>query len=325
MRVERIPNHPARTPGRLFPILLTLALGAGLAPACAGSDGKSDPAPVTCPAPQFENPGTYTMQTLVYDTVGGVGLEADVYTPSQPGPHPGMVTIHGGGWIMNDRTLVHRVAEYYAQHGFVVMNVEYRLIQAPDVMMGDLGRDVVCAVRWLKAHSEDYGMTRECVGLLGESAGGHLTALAALADDRPEFMAGCEEAGATDGKVWYAMPYYGVFDFDLMLQDMHGDPSFLSIFFRPTDSVADYSPITLTERRLSVDFFVTAGTGDTLVDPQQSIRFEQALEASGHNAIFVPVEGAPHGYVAGGFDGPFNAVAQPHAEAFLVESLARTK
>jgi hypothetical protein len=46
------------------------------------------------------------------------------------------------------------------------------------------------------------------------------------------------------------------------------------------------------------------------------------LTACGEGHVeFVEVEGAEHGFVAGGFDGEHNAVAQPVAEAFLLETL----
>jgi acetyl esterase/lipase len=70
--------------------------------------------------------------------------------------------------------------------------------------------DVKRAIAWIREHAEEYGADPDFVAVTGGSAGGHLTALAALTAGRPDLQPGFEDA---DTSVQAAAPIYGVFDF----------------------------------------------------------------------------------------------------------------
>ncbi|MDE0395222.1 MAG: alpha/beta hydrolase fold domain-containing protein [Gammaproteobacteria bacterium] len=46
-------------------------------------------------------------------------------------------------------------------------------------------QDTLAAIRWVHAHADDYGMDPDRICLIGNSAGGHLVALAATLGDGP--------------------------------------------------------------------------------------------------------------------------------------------
>ena len=46
-------------------------------------------------------------------------------------------------------------------------------------------QDVLCALRWLHAHADQYPIDRQRIFLIGQSAGGHLVSLAATLGDGP--------------------------------------------------------------------------------------------------------------------------------------------
>lgn len=99
-----------------------------------------------------------------------------------PGQARGVVLdIHGGGWVvgsagLNDRLNAHLVAEA----GLAVVSVDYRLLNEPrGVFLPDAVSDCLAAARWLIAHAAERFDTDRLL-LVGESAGGHLAALAAL-------------------------------------------------------------------------------------------------------------------------------------------------
>ena len=97
------------------------------------------------------------------------------------------VLVHGGGFIANDSQsrqaqLMYR---YFRDNGYACATINYRLAQE-EPFPGALC-DVKAAVRFLKAHADEYGYDAEHVAIWGESAGGYL-ALAASVTNDDEFM-----------------------------------------------------------------------------------------------------------------------------------------
>jgi acetyl esterase/lipase len=103
-------------------------------------------------------------------------------------PRPGIVVIHGGGWLEGDKSSFasrdHGVPGNivdFAALGFVAATINYRLSgEAP--FPAALG-DCKTAVRWLRAHAKDYHLDPHHIGAYGNSAGGHLAMLLGLAGD----------------------------------------------------------------------------------------------------------------------------------------------
>ncbi len=95
-----------------------------------------------------------------------------------------IVSVHGGRWRAGNRTDASSIkVTPWAEFGFFAMSVDYRLVggspaPAPYV-------DLRCAIRWVHAHAADYGIDPERVYLIGQSAGGHMVALAATLGDGP--------------------------------------------------------------------------------------------------------------------------------------------
>jgi acetyl esterase/lipase len=106
-------------------------------------------------------------------------LEADVYHPQGPGPFPGMLLVHGGGWERRTRDDMTRLARYYVGRGYVVMNVSYRF--APAAVFPAQVHDLQQAMHWLHRQADRLKLDPERIGAFGYSAGAHLVSLMALA------------------------------------------------------------------------------------------------------------------------------------------------
>jgi acetyl esterase/lipase len=108
----------------------------------------------------------------------------DLAMKKDPGgkPRPGIVVIHGGGWLEGDRSSFasreHGVPGNiidFALQGYVAVTINYRLSgEAPYPAALE---DCQCAVRWLRAHAKDYHLDPRYIGAYGNSAGGHLAML----------------------------------------------------------------------------------------------------------------------------------------------------
>jgi acetyl esterase/lipase len=103
-----------------------------------------------------------------------------VYLPEGIGaPCPAIIWIHGGGWRSGNRELAPDLRRFFAERGFAMVAIDYRLSRAA-VFPAQI-EDLRTAIRWLRSVASAYGIDSSRIGLWGASAGGHLAALAALA------------------------------------------------------------------------------------------------------------------------------------------------
>jgi len=118
---------------------------------------------------------------------GAPEVRALLYTPRSAGPHPAILHIHGGGYVMGAPEMSAAGNVKYAEDfGAVVLSVDYRL--APATKHPGPVEDCYAALAWLFAQADALGVDRSRVIVSGESAGGGLAAaLALLARDRGEY------------------------------------------------------------------------------------------------------------------------------------------
>lgn len=95
-------------------------------------------------------------------------------------PAPTLVYYHGGGWTMGDLD-THDVLcrQLAAESGFVVVAVDYRM--GPEHRFPAAVDDVLAATRWLQAQADTLGLDASRFAVGGDSAGGNLAAVVALA------------------------------------------------------------------------------------------------------------------------------------------------
>jgi acetyl esterase len=152
-------------------------------------------------------------------TRANVQIGLDVYLPASPGPFPGLVIVHGGGFRTGGKgpcELNCWSAEGYraAGSGFAAFVIDYRLTCIPNnvpagVTSPDLCgyrwersklhaavKDVHNAIAWVRANAATYDVEPDSVGVLGGSAGGNLAAMAGVTDDPALYGQGKADAVA---------------------------------------------------------------------------------------------------------------------------------
>ena len=118
-------------------------------------------------------------QTLAYGT--HERALADVRRAAGPGPHPAMLLIHGGAWQGGSRRDMEEPARWLASAGVTTVAIDYRLVTA-GARWPEIRDDVTQAMWWLREHAGELGIDPQRVGVLGNSAGGHLGAWLATTD-----------------------------------------------------------------------------------------------------------------------------------------------
>src|SRR6185295_12380478 len=137
------------------------------------------------------------MQTdVIYSHAGGQDLKLDLYFPTNTAGArlPMVLYVHGVGWQLGNKEMLGLMpgpVELLRRH-YLVVSIDYRL--APENKFPVMLEDAKCAVRFLRAHAQEFNLDPNRIGVMGDSAGGHLVALLGLTDAR----AGFEGAGWTN-------------------------------------------------------------------------------------------------------------------------------
>ena len=138
------------------------------------------------PAATPERHGVECIRDVPYLEGGGRSRRLDIYRPAGPGPHPVVIYIHGGAFVMLSKETHWIMALGFARNGYLVFNLNYRL--APKHRFPAALEDVCAATRWVQRNAPRFGGATDQLVYAGESAGGNLaTALAVMGSyPRPE-------------------------------------------------------------------------------------------------------------------------------------------
>ncbi len=107
----------------------------------------------------------------------------DLYIPADT-EHPRLlVLIHGGGFLFGDSDTrqVRWMYRYFRDHGYAVASVNYRL--AEEAPYPAALEDCRSALRFLRENADTYGYSADRIALFGESAGGYLATMCAVAGE----------------------------------------------------------------------------------------------------------------------------------------------
>lgn len=253
-------------------------------------------------------PGVEVRADLPYVTGGHERQRLDLYLPaSGDAPRPLVVFVHGGGWLMGSKSDSPKALGKLLERGYVVASVGYRLSQ--HARFPAQIEDVEAAVRWLRAHADEYHLDPAHVGAVGPSAGGHLVALLGATGRMREFDVG--EHLDQSSEVQAVVDYYGPTDFSQMQAHMlpnapvrHDTPDSAEARLIG-GAVEDPANRVAVERSsplhwLGADappFLIFHGDRDDVVPYQQSELLYAALVKLHVPVRFVTVHGAAHGWL----------------------------
>ncbi len=283
---------------------VVLGLCTGVLGACTATDVKVDP-------------------DVSYDDRFGA-TRMDVYRPDDRLVRPAILMIHGGGWSSLDRHTMDQDARRLAGAGYVVANIDYRLV--PDGAYPNDVKDCLCALAFMRAHASDYGVDPARVASMGYSAGGHLASMVGVAAGASDVQPDCA-AGATG-------PSVAVVD-GAGPADLRTEPQ--------VSTIIDYVGGTLDEvparyaaaspiAHVAADsppFLIVNGEDDWFVsDDTQALPMRAALAAAGVETRYLQVPGGGHlwnrGSDADSWEIPLTSIDTPEAQEAIVDFLDHT-
>lgn len=218
-----------------------------------------------------------------------------------------VVAIYGSAWFSNNM----KCATFYSlgkplvNAGFAVACLNHR--SSTEARFPAQLHDVKAAIRYLRAHAEEYKLDTTFIGITGFSSGGHLAAMVGVSNgmkQRTEGITTIDVEGNVGGnlnfssKVDAVVDWFGPVDMSRM-QDcstvkdekspeavlMGGAPADLP------DMVRLISPISYVSKECT-PFLVIHGNADNVVPHCQSIFFSEVLQAAGRlNELIIVPEG----------------------------------
>lgn len=262
----------------------------------------------------FTDPGVRVIADVPYTEAGRRG-HLDIYLPAGEDAitdAPVLLQVHGGAWTLGRKEDQGRpLMNQMAAKGWICVAINYRL-SPRDAWPAHIV-DVKRAIAWVKDNIADYGGDPDYLAITGGSAGGHLTALAALTPGDPDFQPGFEDA---DTSVQAAVPFYGVYDFAgstgltnaIGMRDAFLGPRVMQTTWSDSPDVYEAASPILRITPDAPDFFVIHGELDTLVAVDQARMFVAELRrTSKQSVVYAELPGAQHAFDV------FHSIRSAHA------------
>ena len=206
--------------------------------------------------------GFRTRPDLVYAEHDGAKLIGDLYLPKGRAKAPALVAIHGGGWQAGNRAYYKYWGPFLARNGYALFTIEYRLGRAgvyPAAVY-----DAKAAIQFVRAKAAEFDIDPDRIGLMGDSAGGYLAAMVALAGDQFNSAYRNDPNAGTPINVKAVVGFYGIYDMlaqwkhDVLAQQKHEMLAQRNhdLISRPNDNITEkfFGVSPMQARRIYVEF-----------------------------------------------------------------------
>ncbi|MCZ2075299.1 MAG: alpha/beta hydrolase [Bryobacterales bacterium] len=205
------------------------------------------------------------------------------------GRRPGVIVIHGGGWVGGTKeSVVRNFCLPYLEKGFVVANVEYRLAKAAPAPAAV--EDVLKAANWFRDNARRYNVDRDRIVVTGGSAGGHLALMVGMVPKSARL--------GKPAKVAAVVNFYGITD----VGDQLEGPNMRKY---AVTWVPEQEARLVLARRVSPASYVRKdlpailtihGDADETVPYEHGVNLTRELRDEGADAELIPIAGGKHGF-----------------------------
>ena len=230
---------------------------------------------------------------VVYKDVGSPELKLHVFTPADQdlsAKVPVVVFFFGGGWTGGTPKQFYQQARDFTKLGMVAISAEYRIEKTHGTTPFECVKDGKSAIRWVRKHSDEWGIDASKVIAAGGSAGGHVAACTGVIEGHEE-----EGEDLTVSSLPNAMMLYNpVMDTTEKGYGLRKVGKARKTEISPCHHVQKGIPPTL----------IFHGTADKTVPFENVERFTALMKEAGNNCVIIPFKGKGHGFFNGSFFRP---------------------
>ena len=203
-------------------------------------------------------------------------------------PRPAVLLFHGGGLVDGSPDEILFMARSFTERGYVTVLPGYRTF---DTRTGDDPwptqlEDAQRAVRWVRAHADEFNVDPERVCAVGHSSGGHLAAMLGVTEAD---ASADSDLGTTSSRVACSVTLAGDGDLLVPLLDetevlnfeqlLGGSPGERPELYQAASPAFNVDVAT-------VPFLVIHGLNDEIVDVQSARNLVDALTAAGREVTY---------------------------------------
>ncbi len=246
------------------------------------------------------------LPNVVYDHKDGIDLHLQILKPkifNQPNKkYPAVVFVQGSAW--KKQNIYQNVVNlgFLAKKGYVCAIIEYRhsgIAHFPAQII-----DGKNAIRYLKAHHQEYGLDPKKMIIMGASSGGHTSAMIGMTAktdqfDQPINQENCHVLGIID--------LFGAVDVTLddgypttLNHQLPDSPEGMLMGYNIREN-KEKAQVAVVKNYVNLDFppiLILHGTKDRTVFCQQSVDLYQALVEADKDVTLYLVRGSDHGGAA---------------------------
>lgn len=247
--------------------------------------------------------GVMKVADQTYVQYGTRCLKLDLYLPSSSRDgerFPTVIIVHGGGWRSGFRSEFVPMAIRLAQRGYGAVTISYRL--SGEALYPAAIFDTRAAVRWVRAHADNYRLDPNRFALAGGSAGGQIASLAGVTGNLD-----CFDPGAANSKVSSAVQAIvnidGLSDFTSEAARVNEDdpkksPSAASLWFggrysEKSELWAEASPIRYVHAGMPPIIFIDSAQPRFAVGRDEMI---EKMKQVGAASEIVFIKDTPHSF-----------------------------
>lgn len=212
---------------------------------------------------------------------------------------PVILNIGGGAWRHSTPFFHLPELTYFANNGYLVASIGYTV--SSDGAFPDQIEDVKSAIRFIRKNAAMFGADPDKIALIGDSAGGHLAALAGVTGGKGLFLNG-DDLEISD-IVSAVVSYYGPFDLtDKDFSPLSNDTLFFDFLRNNAGHTSKEeilkkaemaSPIRYVDGKCP-PFLILHGTGDLFINPNQAKKMYEKLTECGVDADLIWLDGSEH-------------------------------
>jgi acetyl esterase/lipase len=253
----------------------------------------------------YLNPPCERTDGIVYGSRNGHALTFGCIQPKRSNGL-GVVFIVSGGWKSHPRQVGAWMIAPLLRSGYTVFAVSH--VSQPQASVPETVEDMHRAVRFIRHHSDEYHVDPDRLGVIGASAGGHLSLMLATRGgpgptDAPDPV---DRESSAVRAVAIFFPVTNLLDLGTSTENLHdgGPPKSFRNAFGPDAAdlekwkaiATDLSPVFHT-RPDQPPVLIVHGDADTLTPLEQSVWFREASAKSGAPEVKISIRpGKGHGW-----------------------------
>ena len=244
-------------------------------------------------------------EDVIYGHKYGMALTMDVFQPKKPNG-VGIIYVVSGGWFSSRGGISAAAYQPFLDRGYTVFAVLHG--SQPKYIIPEIIQDMHRAVRFIRHNASAYGIDPNRLGVVGGSAGGHLSLILATRAGSEEMKKSKDPIDQESSAVQCAAAFFPPTDFL-----NYGGPGITGDGVGTLkDFKSAFGPLADTDEgrqklghEISPIYFITSnlppvliihGDADTLVPIQQSETFVQRANEVGVTAKLIVKKGAKHGW-----------------------------